>query len=380
MIKSIRLKNFFSFEDQTIRLNPGANLLVGINGSGKSNFIKAFELLRFGINEGNIKKLVEEKWKGVRVWNYGDVRRRHFVEIELITDKKNFLEEDKSVGDISYRVLFDFFSKTIDEIAIDGERIGGLGDLNKFKPGMIIGEPHELKLLDDSWVIQNRKISGYKHYLRQIEIYKHINVTRSGVQKSNKVEDRSGYDRLSPAFDNLGGLLNTMSISPETMGGFDRIYSAINDINKTLKGVEFGMKDDNTIQIQIKSLPHNIMLNTSNISDGTLKFLTLMSILYNPNRGNIICIEEPEEGLHPDMINMVAQGIKDAAKTSQMIVSTHSPFLLNAFELEDILVFENDEKGNTIVKELSQDDFDEWADDYMVGQLWLNGLLGGKRW
>ena len=81
MIKSITLKNFFSFEEQTVRLNPKVNLLVGINGSGKSNFIKAFELLRFGINEGTMQNLINGHWGSKRIWNLGDLKKEKLIEL-----------------------------------------------------------------------------------------------------------------------------------------------------------------------------------------------------------------------------------------------------------------------------------------------------------
>ena len=117
------------------------------------------------------------------------------------------------------------------------------------------------------------------------------------------------------------------------------------------------------------------------ISDGTLRFLLLLSILYNPDRGTLVCLDEPEIGLHPDMINTIAEGIKYAAQTgTQMFIATHSPLLLNAFDLEDILIFEKDENNKSIVKTKSEEDFADWQGKFLAGQMWLRGQLGGTRW
>lgn len=80
------------------------------------------------------------------------------------------------------------------------------------------------------------------------------------------------------------------------------------------------------------------------------------------------------------MINTVSDSIKHASKDTQLFIATHSPLLLNAFDLEDILIFEKDEKNQTKVLRKTEEDFAEWNDDYLVGQLWLNGQIGGKRW
>lgn len=117
------------------------------------------------------------------------------------------------------------------------------------------------------------------------------------------------------------------------------------------------------------------------ISDGTLRFLLLECIFYNPRRGDIVAVDEPERGLHPDMIKTVSDMIKHAAKTSHMIIATHSPHLLNQFRLNDILVFEKDEANVAVVSRPTEADFPEMEEDLLLpGQMWMMGLIGGKRW
>ena len=119
----------------------------------------------------------------------------------------------------------------------------------------------------------------------------------------------------------------------------------------------------------------------SKISDGTLRFLLYLSIFYNPNRGKVICLDEPENGLHPDMINAIGNGIRHAAQdNTQVFVATHSPLLLNSFVLEDLLIFEKDNSNSTIITRKSEDDFEHWEGDFLSGQMWLQGVLGGVRW
>ena len=80
------------------------------------------------------------------------------------------------------------------------------------------------------------------------------------------------------------------------------------------------------------------------------------------------------------MIRSVAKMMKNAAKASQIIVATHSPLLLNSFELDDILVFEKNELNETIINRYSEADFEDREGDLLPGQMWLNGEIGGKRW
>jgi len=367
MIKSITLKNFFSFEEQTVRLNPKVNLLVGINGSGKSNFIKAFELLRFGINEGSVKSLINGKWKGIgKVKNFSAIDKEPII-LELLTENVLADNNDKK---ILYRIKINDSNHAEENLSIiDGEHQLKIGNHNPKDEGL---------LLEGLWTLKSTEIKEFKHVIKEVLVYEDIDLEKAITY--NDISDEENYNKLRPTFDNLSGLLHKMSTDENTKEIFNEIQNKINDINVNLNDIEFRVNGHNQLRIQVKDIRKNLMLDLNSISDGTLKFIVLMSIFYNPNRGNIICIEEPENNLHPDMINTIAKGIKHASQTSQMIVSTHSPFLLNAFELEDILVFENDEKNNTIVKELSQDNFGEWAEDYTVGSLWLNGLIGGKRW
>ena len=127
-----------------------------------------------------------------------------------------------------------------------------------------------------------------------------------------------------------------------------------------------------------RNLSHAI--DALHISDGTLKFMLLMSIFYNPERGLLVGIDEPESCLHPDMIRSVAKMMKSAARSSQIIVATHSPLLLNSFELDDILVFEKNDNNETTINRYSEADFEEREGELLPGQMWLNGDIGGKRW
>ncbi len=88
-------------------------------------------------------------------------------------------------------------------------------------------------------------------------------------------------------------------------------------------------------------------VSIEHISDGTLRYLLLLSVLFNPKRGSLVCIDEPEMSLHPDMINTISYAIKQASKHTQLIIATYSPLLLNLFEIDDILIFEKNIQNET---------------------------------
>ena len=132
------------------------------------------------------------------------------------------------------------------------------------------------------------------------------------------------------------------------------------------------------MSIREANISHTIGMQ--HISDGTLRYTLLMSILLNKQRGILIGLDEPEGRLHPDMINSVAEMLRRASMNSQLIIATHSPLLLNAFTLEDVLVFEKEENNATIVKRYYEEDFEQYNGEILPGQLWLRGEIGGKRW
>ena len=161
---------------------------------------------------------------------------------------------------------------------------------------------------------------------------------------------------------------------------YEKIEQLLKNINPTFKDISFDFIGSRSLLVLRE---HNLSRSVpvEHISDGTLRYLLLLAILYNPDRGSLICIDEPEIGLHPDMINTIAQAMKHAAKEgTQLIVATHSPLLLNQFDLEDILVFEKNKENETIVSSKQEEDFEDWQDNYLAGQLWLKGKLGGTRW
>lgn len=113
------------------------------------------------------------------------------------------------------------------------------------------------------------------------------------------------------------------------------------------------------------------------LSDGTLKLLCLVAILKSPDPPPLICIDEPELGLHPDWIKVVAELMQAAASRTQLIVATHSPQLVTKLAPDQIVVTEK-EGGETRVTRLSEQDLEKWLKEFTLGDLWLAGHFGGR--
>jgi predicted ATPase len=117
--------------------------------------------------------------------------------------------------------------------------------------------------------------------------------------------------------------------------------------------------------------------HVSQLSDGTLRFIALATALLQPNPPATILLDEPELGLHPYALNLLAALLKEAATRMQVIVSTQSAPLLDNFEAEDIIVVERKEAESTF-KRLSSEELKEWLKDYSLGELWQKNVFGGR--
>jgi predicted ATPase len=119
--------------------------------------------------------------------------------------------------------------------------------------------------------------------------------------------------------------------------------------------------------------------DATSMSDGTLRFICLCTLFLQPAayRPSVILVDEPELGLHPYAITMLANLIKAAATETQIIVSTQSALLLDHFQPEDVLVADL-EQGSTTLKRLQSQDLADWLEDYSLGQLWEKNQFGGR--
>lgn len=133
------------------------------------------------------------------------------------------------------------------------------------------------------------------------------------------------------------------------------------------------------MRLQEKHLKATIPL--VRMSDGTLRWLTLLTILLNPDPPSLVCIEEPELGLHPDMIHELAKLLIDASTRTQLIITTHSDRLVEEFTdtPEAVLVCEK-ENGASKFRRLEREKLAAWLEEYTLGQIWTRGQIGGTRW
>ena len=125
----------------------------------------------------------------------------------------------------------------------------------------------------------------------------------------------------------------------------------------------------------------DFVIPATRLSDGTLRYLCLLAILCDPEPPPLICIEEPELGLHPDILPKFGDLLRAASQRTQIIVTTHSDILVDTMtESPDPVVVCAKNQGQTSMERLNAADLAEWLKRYRLGQLWTKGEIGGNRW
>ena len=400
MIKELIIRDFFSFKgEHTIELNTGVNILVGVNGSGKTSFLNAITMLYEGIAGGGLSSLFRQWGSYNAIVNAcGEVKPDCFS-VTYVFDAdvlRKVVSASPFKKDVYYKItvfpIGDGTNYTLCETLYSEDNKGkkktfsylefrnGIGQISvRTKSGIEVEKYDDGMLSAQELVL--RQITDPQRYLPSFVVREAISAI-AGYSKFNfdqvrQPADANDVKRLISTGENLSHLLSNLNNNYTFQ--YEKIIECLSDINPNFTGIGYNVFGSRLyLSLREKNLSHAI--DALHMSDGTLKYLLLLSIFHNPQRGTLVCVDEPESCLHPDMIRSVAKMMKRAAMTSQIIVATHSALLLNAFELDDILVFEKNDKNETQIIRYSEDDFGDREDELLPGQLWLNGEIGGKRW
>jgi len=184
-------------------------------------------------------------------------------------------------------------------------------------------------------------------------------------------------DFLLEDASNLGLVLNDLQHRQGTkqvlIEKFRQFYDAADDITTKIHG--------GTVQVFIHEKGLSQPIPATRLSDGTLRYLCLLALLCHPTPPPLLCIEEPELGLHPDILATVAELLVEASQHTQLVVTTHSDALVSALTEtpEAVLVCEHDDAG-THLHRLGAEQLKKWLENYSLGELWRMGEIGGTRW
>ena len=400
MIKELIIRDFFSFKgEHKIELNQGVNILVGVNGSGKTSLLNAITLLYEGISGVGLSALFRQWGTYNAIINACGEDKPDCFSITYVFDAevlKKIVPVSPFKKDVYYTItvfpigdgtnyslcetLYSEDSRNRKKTFSYLEFRNGIGQISVRTKSGIDVEKYDSGMLSAQELVL-RQVTDPQRYLPSFVVREAINsiagYSKFNFDKVRQPAEANDIKRLISTGENLSQLLSYLNNNYSFQ--YEKIRECLSDINPNFTGIGYNVFGSRLyLSLREKNLSHAI--DALHMSDVTLKYLLLLSIFHNPERGLFISIDEPESCLHPDMIRSVAKMMKNAAKTSQIIVATHSALLLNAFELDDILVFEKNSQNETLIKRYSEEDFADYECDILPGQLWLNGEIGGKRW
>lgn len=390
-IKKLRLQNFLSYgsEGEEIELQP-LNVLIGPNGSGKSNLIEALAVLKATPTDlssvfrqgGGINNFL---WKGTQK-KWKDIKRITVAQIKaIINTSQNFDNKPKQYN-LEYKLnltaseqRIKVEDEVINHINAPSDTIEDLIDNQTRKENLINREILDSEQSILSQVKDMERYPGMFYLSSQfskISLYRQWQMGRHSEPRNPQPADLPIHP-LEENASNLGLFLNNLKKQighRAIIENLKKFYDSADEINVDIYG--------NTVQIFIREETlEQPIIPATRLSDGTLRYLFLMALLLDPTPPPLICIEEPEIGLHPDILSTIAEMLIDASKRTQIILTTHSDALVSALSEypECILVCERDQQG-THLRRLEPEKLKNWLENYTLGDLWRMGEIGGNRW
>ncbi|SPY35058.1 cobalt transporter ATP-binding subunit [Porphyromonas cangingivalis] len=339
------------------------NVLLGANGSGKSNIISFFKMLNFMMSE-SFQSFVETAGTSQVFLNYGNKRR----------PIKGHLCFESQIDTDEY--TFELTHATPDRLIIKSEEI--LYERRGAKKPLILPLESEFKESALTKKTDNKIIPVIRKILSDCRVYQfHDSSSESFLRRANKIETA---DYLYSEGGNLAPFLYRLKNEYPTH--YERITGYIRYVVPQFRDFYLEPNNRGYVMLRWKDTSNNdYLFLPEQFSDGTMRFIALATLLLQPKDTipNVIIIDEPELGLHPFAITQLAEMVKEASKHSQIIIATQAPRLVDEFEANQIIVVERDEKLNsTVANKLDQEDLSEWVKNYTLSELWDKNILGGR--
>lgn len=389
-LQGFSIKGLLSFGEEANFEFGCLNILVGPNGSGKSNLIDCIRILRY--SPFDIQETFEKS--GFENWLYNDIDKKSGVAtlqalLNLPDSSEKILHRLRLGNPLRSRAQLE---ETISRFNPDDESkdfyftgsYRSEATLSVFTYSKRRRERKMEATEYDSFqsILSQIRDAGQYPEITQLanlyanfRIYSEWSFGRNSTLREAVPAGRSDTT-LSELMDNLALALDAL----QSTSAHDKIRILLEELKESYRDfvtrTVFGR-----VGLEIIESPFEIPLPADRLSDGTLRFLALATILLQPTPPPLICLEEPELGMHPDMIRMVAGMIVDASTKTQIIVSTHSEHLLSAlqYDFDALFAFDTGLTGS-IVRRFDKNEYKDWQEEHNLGELWTSGELGGNRW
>jgi predicted ATPase len=372
-IQKLTVKGYKSIAElENFELRP-LNVLIGANGAGKSNFIGLFRFLASAV--GDNFPVDVQKWGGPEALLHYGSKATPQMELEIQFSANEGVTGSYENG---YRLTLEATQDNRLIFSREEPTVRGLGF--SFPKAYPLGVGHDSARIRADWDSPSATVSRY--VLEKLRTWRQYHFHDTGdmaaVKRIHAVNDNL---RLKPDAANLAAYLRKLKTSPAFERSYDRIVETIRRAAPFFG--DFVFRDEVSEFIELEWTERgrpDTPWKAHVLSDGTLRFICLTTLLLQPKSllPDTVLIDEPELGLHPFAINMLADMLQEVAESKQVIVSTQSVELLNAFKPEDVIVVQR-EQDASVFKRLDAKELADWlADDYSLGELWKRNILGGR--
>ncbi len=372
LIEKIKLRNILSFGDkgEEIELQP-LNIIIGQNASGKSNLVDVIKLLNALPEEKSLSDFFNKNG-GINEWIWKGTKTNNHLEVIITVEADN-------AQTLNYQLILDSLEQRViivDENIIEREktvknRVQYIDSANNNYLGKSFFTAKNIDLFDFI-----NFFLPFIHIFQKIRTFTDLNTNRKSEIRKPQLPDAPN-EFLEEDASNLSIVLNDFEFRGAVK---DKIIENLKKFNPQVKDYSVRILGG-TVQLFIREEGLEKPISAMRLSDGTLRYLCLLAILCHPEPPPLICIEEPETGLHPDILPTIAELMIEASARTQLIVTTHSDILVSSFSEipEAVLVCEKDEDG-THFKRLEADKLKVWLEEYTLGEVWMRGGIGGTRW
>ncbi len=351
----IKIKGYKSIKELDNFKFSNLNVFIGANGAGKSNLISLFKMLA-ALAEGNLQLYIAEN-SGANTFLCGGRKRTQEMKLEFY------------FANNGYRIAL--LATQDNRLIFHKEETYFRGNIENFTEPL--GTAHEeAKLINLPTSISRYVLPAIKSW----RIY-HFHDT-SPEANVKQLQFSNQNIRLKSDAGNLAAYIARLSMD------YPNDYQNIVDTIRLVAPFfdNFIIRSPLPQEIELEWLEQgnpDSPCRVHALSDGTLRFICLTVLLLQPNEllPDTIIIDEPELGLHPYAINILADMLQEVAETKQVIISTQSVELLNHFSAQDVVVVQR-EKGVSTFKRLDEADLFEWLEEFSLGDLWKRNILGGR--
>ena len=387
VFREVTANNVLSFGPKMKALNlRSLNVLIGPNGSGKSNLLEIISLLRAAPIDlrGVILKgggVAEWIWKG---------SPEAVASINMVVSNEPSRQALRHI--LAFRAVKQAFHIEDEKIENESPQDGKPEPYfyYRFQHGKpVINKGNSLNLrqlgrdaIDEelSILAQRRDPEIYPEITHLAGVYDRICLYREWAFGRNTVfrspqKADLRNDRLEEDFSNLGLFLNRLRMFPKAK---NTLLKSLRDLYEGLTDFEVRIEGGT---VQVIFTEGDFTIPATRLSDGSVRYLCLLAILCDPSPPPFIGIEEPELGLHPDLIPKLADLMIEASRRTQLVVTTHSDILVDSLsDTPEAVVVCEKHNGQTQFSRLDRSKLKNWLSSYRLGQLWTRGDLGGTRW